>query len=317
MGQEKSQPMSQPIDESKPFDFDEANKLFNNGNFDYLIRLCEIHISKKNADACYTLGKLYSGIFVTKKYFDYDNAIKYFELAIEYGNTRTLCLTKLAEMYFYGYDDWCKKNYLVKKISKAPKCNYVKSFELFNKAIDEGDSISFHSVGIHYENGFGVPIDYKLAMKNYIEAYENGHKYVIDHICNLFLNEKGHNMDSDECLTWMYKKLDDNSSLSTYDLEYLSILLNLAKIYMARKNYEKAMEYCNDAIKKNIYHYESGHVELRKKCQKLINEILIKQEIHRIQSLRNESDKIKQMEKIINEQKNQIDQLLSIAKPSL
>lgn len=315
-----SQTKIKPIEESQEFDLKTVLILLRkNKNKDNVVEFCKLHASKKNSQACLLLGEIYDGQY--SKYFhecNYDDTIKYFHMAIECGNNKAY--KPLALLYYNGYNKWCKGRKNIRVSSTDPNPNYKKSWELFNEASksDEMDGSIYNYIAMHHESGYEVSVDYKLAMTNYIKAYELGYIFAINNIRRLFENEKGHEMKSDECLKWMYECLKYYENI-TAGPDYTNILITLSKVYLARENYEMALKYHSMAkdnvlgIKYILLDQSVMNADMIK-CSKLHSDIVFKQEIHRTDTLKKENEKTKQMEKTIEEQKEQISVLLSISK---
>lgn len=331
--QEQIQTLAQKIDMLQPFNSDDIINLFKKNSdkntTDSIIKFCKYHADKGNVDACLLLGEIYNNKY-PKCYNvnDFDAAIKYFNIALEKGDKRTY--EPLAHMYYLGYDEWSEGKVNVQPTLMGPDPDYKKSLKLLTEGVHYHKGIKagfmYCNMAVHYEYGYGVPIDYKLAIMNYIKGYECGYIEIIHKIKYLFENEKGCEMKSDECLKWMYKYLKYQQGISKTS-EYTNALLLISKIYMQRENYDSAFKYCtmakdNADSDNNSYYYP--YTEKREdsiKCQNLYDEIMLKQELQRDIASKIGTNKIKQMEKIMNEQKTlinqqkeQIDILLSITK---
>lgn len=316
MGQRETKPIL--IDTTLPFNMDNVNNLIKREKMTQAIKLCMAYADKKEPAAYHMLGKIFAGRYygyntIKRSYFNYDLAIKYFNMAIEHYDVDSD--KYLALLYYYGSNAYYKEFFNETCYAENIKPNYIKSYKLFNDTIrvNDKDSDSYIYIGKHHEYGYGVAIDYKLAMDNYIKAYELEHKPAIIYICDLFMNEKGVEMKSDDSIKWMYKCLSYDNVLS----KKTKVLFNIAKIYAARNNYAMALEYCSKAdlhIKTYTHPWDLSVSKDDREKNKLIHEISLKQELYRTSLQKDAFDKIQLMGKIMNEQKKQIDTLLSIAK---
>ena len=91
----------------------------------------------KNSDYMVELGGYYYGIL------RFDLALKYYELAAEYGNR--YAISNLGYIWYYG---------------RTGEKNYEKAFYYFDKARQMGDIIAAYKVADMYKNGYYVDQDY-------------------------------------------------------------------------------------------------------------------------------------------------------------
>lgn len=91
----------------------------------------------KNSDYMVELGGYYYGIR------QFDLALKYYELAAEYGNR--YAISNLGYIWYYG---------------RTGEKNYEKAFYYFDKARQTGDIIAAYKVADMYKNGYYVDQDY-------------------------------------------------------------------------------------------------------------------------------------------------------------
>lgn len=91
----------------------------------------------KNSDYMVELGGYYYGIR------QFDLALKYYELAAEYGNR--YATSNLGYIWYYG---------------RTGEKNYEKAFYYFDKARQMGDIIAAYKVADMYKNGYYVDQDY-------------------------------------------------------------------------------------------------------------------------------------------------------------
>ena len=102
----------------------------------------------KNSDCMVELGGYYYGIR------QFDLALKYYELAAEYGNR--YAISNLGYIWYYG---------------RTGEKNYEKAFYYFDKARQMGDMIAAYKVADMYKNGYFVNQDYEKYKSIIEELY--------------------------------------------------------------------------------------------------------------------------------------------------
>lgn len=102
----------------------------------------------KNSDYMVDLGGFYYG----KRQFDL--ALKYYELAAEYGNR--YAISDLGYIWYYG---------------RTGQKNYEKAFYYFDKARQMGDIIAAYKVADMYKNGYYVEKDFEKYKSIIEELY--------------------------------------------------------------------------------------------------------------------------------------------------
>ena len=100
---------------------------------------------------------------------DYNEAIKYYELAADQG--------KINAQYKLGVI-YNQEKYLLK--------NDCKALKYFNLAANQGDSRAQYNLGLMYENGDGVKQDYKEAIKYYDLAADQENTYAINSLLRMY-----------------------------------------------------------------------------------------------------------------------------------
>lgn len=146
-----------------------------------------------NPTAQYNLGVMYDNALGVKH--DDDKAFEYYRKSAEQGFA--LGMFSLGEMYYGGQG--CEKNdqqavYWIQKAEKEYDDPNVyitlatilrdseddsvrdpdRAFEYAKKAVDTGSETALNLMGTFYENGTGVPQDYKKAFEYYSLAAEKG-----------------------------------------------------------------------------------------------------------------------------------------------
>lgn len=76
--------------------------------------------------------------------------------------------------------------------------------DLFARA-QQGDSKAFYSLGLHYEEGWGVPKDYDTAAQMYLSSAELGYDAAQIAIANCYYIGKGVYKNYAEALNWFQK----------------------------------------------------------------------------------------------------------------
>lgn len=110
----------------------------------------------------YLIGWMFQYGKIKKK--NYDEAMKFYNIAIEKGNSKALI--NMAWNYqngFCGVDQ-----------------DYEKAIEYYNKAIEKGNTFAMTFMAWHYQNGFcGVDQDYEKAIEYYNNAIEKSNNRAV------------------------------------------------------------------------------------------------------------------------------------------
>src|SRR5208337_4851335 len=76
---------------------------------------------------------------------------------------------------------------------------------------EQGDAHSQVDLGLFYENGKGVPQDYKEAVKWYLKAAEQGNASGQNNLGLLYRNGKGVPQDYKEAVKWYRKSAEEGN----------------------------------------------------------------------------------------------------------
>ncbi|AYV81150.1 MAG: hypothetical protein Harvfovirus18_18 [Harvfovirus sp.] len=219
------------------------------------LKTCRKHVDEKgDPNAAFLLG-----IIFCAEPFDINLAMHYLTIAVKGGNKNALY--PLAQVYYFGSTQIAANRKFLNVIQPTNRYPHrhkqsplipfeqdlTKSFELFLESVDFlKDSIPavYMFIGKFYEQGVVIPRDYKKAMDYYQKAWILGYKECLFEIYTLFIEEKGHELNSDDAVEWIQE-----STKTMFTAHYY-----LAKIYEARENYVDALDNCEKqmtAIKNN------------------------------------------------------------------
>ena len=156
-----------------------------------------------NALAQYAMGGFYAvGRGVTN---DMDEAIQWWLKAA--GQDQVDAEAKLGEIYLiptapYG------TNYL----------NYAESLKWLNKAAAQGSAGAMNNLGVAYENGFGVKMDFKEAARRYRAAAEQGNDTAQANLGQLYFDGRGVDFDLVQAYKWFKLSAGKGNTLGTVGL---------------------------------------------------------------------------------------------------
>ena len=109
-------------------------------------------IQAENVVAITRLGMLYSALE------NYDEAIKYYQLAIDKGDSTAM--NSMGLLYQHGF---------------GVKRNINKSITFYQRSADNNNIAGLINLGLMYEEGLGVPQSYEKAIELYERAYQLGY----------------------------------------------------------------------------------------------------------------------------------------------
>ena len=174
---------------------EKANEAFNNNNYEdvinylsgldldgnvdasYILAYSNYELENyedafKNYLICAELGEAYCQNNVGYAYdngvgveINYKEAYYWFEKAKLDSNVKPYALTSLAAMYLEG---------------RYVNQSYIKAFEHYEEAAENGFDRALYALGLMYEKGEGTPRNYNKAKKYYLKAHENGHELALD-----------------------------------------------------------------------------------------------------------------------------------------
>jgi TPR repeat protein len=153
-----------------------------------ILRILEIAVKGKDADAMYTLGRTFEQGYLVKP--DSYVSCKWYKMGAGEGHAQ--CQTALATMYYYG--------------KGGLKSNMKKSLDLFRLSASQGEREAIYRLGIMLRYGFGTDRDDAKAYY-FLEKSANEHDNLNAHFEIGLLSYEGHYLP--KCLktaafTFMY-----------------------------------------------------------------------------------------------------------------
>jgi|LakMenEpi03Aug12_release.lakeMendotaPanAssembly.Ray.scaffolds.fasta_scaffold1060583_1 TPR repeat protein len=133
-----------------------------NKDFNSLKTLYE-NMSMTNPNGFYKLGKMYEHGIVCKR--DYDTACDYYKQGVEKNHTE--CMISLAHIY-----------------SDRGDHEYAKG--LYELAFNHGNDDGYYYLGLMYEFGEGVELDYNKALECYKKSVKSNDKCGLYSLVNLY-----------------------------------------------------------------------------------------------------------------------------------
>ncbi len=223
--------------------FEWYQKAANLGNT-YAIRL---------TGTCYYLGK---GVPV-----DYKKSMEWYQKAADKGDTSSMLF--VGELYYLGQGvtksfstamNWFKKaadknnatamRYIGSMYYRGEGVadDFVKAMDWYRKAAAKGDDDAMRSIGGMYYRGEAVTKNFKTALDWYLKAADAGNATAMRLAGTMFANGEGTTKDLYKALNWYQKSVDkDPKNPDAFNA--------LGYGYFYLKNYEKAIETLNNAIK--------------------------------------------------------------------
>lgn len=99
--------------------------------------------------------------------------------------------------------------------------NTEKSRELYNKALNTNDPTTMIQIGIEYENGTVLPLNFDSAMTWYLRAAKKGSAEGMQYIALLYENGKGVTKDYRKAIEWYLKAADKGNSDAMNSLGFM------------------------------------------------------------------------------------------------
>jgi len=217
---------------------------------------------KGDADAQAELGLCYyEGKGVDK---NYDEAVKWYRLAVEPGNEKAQ--NRLGNCYYYG--NGVEQDYVeaVKWFRMAAEqeyaeaqnnlgfCyhrgygvpqNYTEAVKWFRMAAEQGYASAQYNLGVCYKFANGVPQDYVEAVKWYTKAAEQNQADAQNNLGVCYRNGYGVPQNYAEAFKW-YTKAAENGSTDA--------MMNIGDMYrdgtFVEQDYKKAESYYMKAVNK-------------------------------------------------------------------
>jgi TPR repeat protein len=244
----------------------DADKLYNNKNYESAISLYKKSAEKGNCISMSSIGDIYKWYYVNinmeeasagtialdwyKKAVDcgslsanyklgvayrwgflnlkvdYQKAFKYFTYAKDFGYSDAI--TELGELYYFG---------------KGVPENYEMSYKLMKRAADLNDADGIYWVGNHYRYGNFVKKDYLNALEYYKKAALQGQTDAMEEIGNMYDVGLGVTRDKKEAVNWFTMAANSDKASSMIKLfELLKGDKNITNLKSAADWYQRAIE---------------------------------------------------------------------------
>ena len=184
---------------------------------------------------------------------EYDKAVEWYNKGIEAGDCHAL--VGLGRMYEYGQGVEENFDKAVELFSKGIDAGadyakseighlyyrdkqYDKALECFLQLADEGDGSAMYMIGLMYQYGNGVPVDYAKAMDWYRKAVDAGYSGAMSSIGDLYKDGLGVDKDIEKAKEWYVKGADTGDVGAMY--------ANAIMYYFGdgvERDYQKALEW--------------------------------------------------------------------------
>lgn len=153
--------------------------------------------------------------------------------------------------------------------------NALKNYEL---AAQNNDQVGQYNLGLIYEDGKGMPVDYNKAKALYAKAAELGNKHAMTQLAEFYFNGYGGKRDEQQALHWYKKAAALGDSNALYQLGLLSETGVATKLDFANaiNYYQAAAQKGNDKAKlalARMYQYGLGVVKDSQKAVELYVEL--------------------------------------------
>lgn len=99
--------------------------------------------------------------------------------------------------------------------------DYAKAMSLFRPAADQGNPIAQYNVGILYENGQGVPQDFRQAAEWYRKGADQGYSEAQNNLASLYLAGSGMPANIEEGVKWLRAAATQGHGGAQYNLGML------------------------------------------------------------------------------------------------
>ncbi len=160
--------------------------------------------------------------------------------------------------------------------------NYPEALAAYKKAAERGDPLGMYNLGLMYEYGKGVPVDYVKAKELYSGAAAKGIGQAMNQLGGLYFNGLGQPRDAQQGLSWYKKAAAVGNSNALYELGLLSETGVATKI-----DFTDALSYYREASEKGnekamlalarMYHYGLGVDKDYKKSASLYEQLAQRQ----------------------------------------
>ena len=218
------------IIELKDFNLDMYDEYSYTSCYKYLNFVINSEYSDMDGLFVFLIGCMYKNGEYFKQ--DYQEAIKYYKMAIEKGHD--IAMNNLGRLYLNGFG--------VEK-------NYLEAVKYFKMAIEKGNDIAMNNFGNMYHNGFGVEKNYTEAIKYYKMAIEKGNDIAMRNLGHLYYDGFGTRRNYTEAIKYYKMAIEKGNH---------NAIINLGDMYYngfgVEKNYTEAIKYYKMAIEKGNDH---------------------------------------------------------------
>lgn len=141
--------------------------------------------------------------------------------------------------------------------------NYTDALKFYEQAVAKGDALGFYNLGLMYEYGKGLPVDYAKAKGFFSDAANKGIAEAMNQLGGMYFYGLGQPRNVQEALSWFKKAGDLGNANALYELGLLSETGVATKIDFpnAIKFYQAASDLGNDKAQlalARMYHYGLG-----------------------------------------------------------
>lgn len=221
-------------------------------------KIYETLAKQGDKNAQFKLGYLYEKGIGGK--VDYISAKNWYKKAAHQNQAQAQFL--LARLYQLGKVDSLPNIKLAKKWYKAASAvypraavalgflydtaedNYQNALINYKFADEHNEILGAFNLGLIYERGQGVAVDFEKAQNLYLKAAKAGHKESMVQLAGLYLNGKGIKQDLNEAFDWYKKAADLGDRTAMYHLGLLYETGTAPKL-----NYDKARDYYKKSAK--------------------------------------------------------------------
>jgi len=221
-------------------------------DYEEAIKYYKMAIEKGNGKAMNNLGRIYyNGDYAEQ---NYEEAIKYYKMAIEKGEEHAM--NNLGIMYEHGH---------------GVEQNYEEAIKYYKMAIEKGPGDAMHNLGMLYEYGHGVEQNYEEAIKYYKMAIEKGNCCAINNLGRMYDNGHGVEQNFDEAIKYYKMAIEKGNGDA---MNNLGIIYEFGK--GIERNYEEAIKYYKMAIEKDHEKAKSNIGVLIPKLNEVDNQTKLK-----------------------------------------
>ena len=118
-------------------------------------------------------------------------------------------------------------------IGRGVTQDFARAFEWHTKAAENGDANAMHTLGLMYNNGVGVTQDYERAIEWYTKAAEKGNADAMYNLGCMYNIGRGVTQDYERAIEW-YTKAAENGNADAMD--------NLAEMYKKGQGVARDMQ---------------------------------------------------------------------------